>query len=232
MFETCMVESAGQLKSHNRKWTTAGAFLIEGALLAAGVLAALVHTDALNTTPRIASVFIPISTPIVRTEHVPVTGGGGGGQAFVQPIQIPTGIHNDRTGTFVRPGNDPDPSLSANPGLGGPQGVLPALHVTPAAVEPPKRVRVSVMDPAKLLKKVVPTYPRIAGPLHLNTKVLLHAVIAKDGSVQNLEVVSGHPLFNQTALEAVRQWVYRPTYLGGEPVEVETTITVNFIAPQ
>jgi protein TonB len=56
----------------------------------------------------------------------------------------------------------------------------------------------------------------------------MEAEISKDGSVQSLRVISGHPLLNQAALDAVRQWKYRPTLLNGEPVEVLTTITVTF----
>jgi periplasmic protein TonB len=59
--------------------------------------------------------------------------------------------------------------------------------------------------------------------------VVLQAVIGKDGSIQNLKAVSGHPMLIQSALDAVRQWKYRPTYLNGQPVEVDTQITVNFV---
>jgi protein TonB len=60
----------------------------------------------------------------------------------------------------------------------------------------------------------------------------LHALIAKDGTVQQLEVMSGHPLLVQAALDAVKQWRYRPTLLNGEPVEVDTTIDVIFTLNQ
>jgi protein TonB len=60
-------------------------------------------------------------------------------------------------------------------------------------------------------------------------QVLLTAIISKDGSIQDLRVLSGHPLLVQAALDAVRQWRYKPYLLNGEPVEVETTVTVNFI---
>lgn len=69
----------------------------------------------------------------------------------------------------------------------------------------------------------------IARTLHLSGTVRLRAIIATDGSVQNLEVLSGHPILAQAAKDAVRQWRYRPTLLSGVPVEVETYITVNFV---
>jgi protein TonB len=59
--------------------------------------------------------------------------------------------------------------------------------------------------------------------------VQLHAVIARNGSIESLEALSGHPLLVKAALDAVRQWRYRPTLLSGEPVEVETYITVHFV---
>lgn len=81
---------------------------------------------------------------------------------------------------------------------------------------------------AKLIKKVAPQYPKKARKAHVEGTVRLHAIIATDGSVKNLEVVSGDPLLVDAALKAVRQWRYQPTQLDGRPVEVDTTIDVNF----
>jgi periplasmic protein TonB len=71
-------------------------------------------------------------------------------------------------------------------------------------------------------------YPQLARQARVQGVVVLEAVIAKDGSVQSLRVVTGHALLNQAAIDAVREWRYRPTMLNGEPVEVVTTITVTF----
>ena len=71
-------------------------------------------------------------------------------------------------------------------------------------------------------------YPPLARQTRISGTVRLHAIIGKNGSVQQLEVISGHPLLVQAALDAVRQWRYRPTLLNGEPVEVDTTIDVIF----
>ena len=75
-------------------------------------------------------------------------------------------------------------------------------------------------------------YPPLARQTRINGTVRLHAIIAKDGSIQQLEVISGHPLLQQSALDAVRQWRYQPTLLNGEPVEVDTTIDVIFTLNQ
>ena len=81
---------------------------------------------------------------------------------------------------------------------------------------------------ASLINRVQPVYPPLARQTRISGTVRLHAIIGKDGSVQQLEVLSGHPLLVQSALDAVRQWKYRPTLLNNEPVEVDTTIDVIF----
>jgi periplasmic protein TonB len=85
---------------------------------------------------------------------------------------------------------------------------------------------------AALIHKVQPQYPVIARTMHLAGTVCLRAIIATDGTVRQLEVISGNPILANPALQAVRQWRYQPTRLNGEPVEVETFITVNFILSQ
>jgi TonB family protein len=81
---------------------------------------------------------------------------------------------------------------------------------------------------AHLIHKVSPEYPKKARKKHVEGTVRLHAIIAKDGTVTMLEVISGDPLLVDAALKAVRQWRYSPTLLDGRPVEVDTTIDVNF----
>jgi len=81
---------------------------------------------------------------------------------------------------------------------------------------------------ANLINKVDPVYPKDARKEHISGTVRLHLIIAKDGTVQQLEVVSGHPLLVQAAIDAVRQWRYRPTQLNGNPVEVDTTVDIIF----
>ena len=71
-------------------------------------------------------------------------------------------------------------------------------------------------------------YPALAKTAHVSGTVVLHAIIAKDGSIQELQFVSGPPLLMKAAMDAVREWRYRPTLLNGEPVEVDTTIDVVF----
>ena len=85
---------------------------------------------------------------------------------------------------------------------------------------------------AKLLRKVIPEYPVLAKANRISGVVRLIGTIGKDGTIQNLQIVSGHPLLARVAFEAVRQWVYKPTLLNGTPVEVIAPIEVNFTLAQ
>jgi protein TonB len=81
---------------------------------------------------------------------------------------------------------------------------------------------------ARLVHRVDPAYPPLARQTRIAGTVELNGVIGTDGRIRELHVNSGHPFLAPAALEAVRQWVYQPTLLGGDPVEVITTITVVF----
>ena len=79
-----------------------------------------------------------------------------------------------------------------------------------------------------LIHRVEPVYPTLARQTRRVGRVELRAIIATDGTIQSLQVISGDPLFYQSAMEAVRQWRYRPTVLKGEPVEIDTFISVIY----
>jgi protein TonB len=85
---------------------------------------------------------------------------------------------------------------------------------------------------AKLVRQPRPNYPPLAKQARISGVVKLSAVIGKDGTIRELQTISGHPLLVPAALEAVKQWVYQPTLLNGEPVEVQTQIDVNFTLSQ
>jgi periplasmic protein TonB len=84
------------------------------------------------------------------------------------------------------------------------------------------------LDPAMLIHRVEPVYPTLAKQLGRSGRVELKAVIATDGTIQSLQVASGDPLFYQSAMDAVRQWRYTPTELNGQPVEIDTYISVIY----
>ena len=108
-------------------------------------------------------------------------------------------------------------------------GVLSSTPVAIPKAATPQRVRVSQgVSQGLLIHKVQPAYPPLARQARIQGTVVLQALIGKDGAIQNLHVVSGHPMLTGAALDAVKQWRYKPYFLNGEPVEVETTINVNF----
>jgi protein TonB len=122
--------------------------------------------------------------------------------------------------------------------LGGIIGAVAAPQFAPPPPPPPKVVtpkRITIggnVQQAKLVRQPKPVYPPLAKQARISGVVHLAAVISKDGTIQDLKVISGHPLLIPSALEAVKQWVYQPTLLNGEPVEVSTQIDVNFTLSQ
>jgi protein TonB len=82
---------------------------------------------------------------------------------------------------------------------------------------------------ASLIHRVQPAYPAIARFNHISGSVVLHAIIGTDGTIQQLQVESGNAILAAAAVAAVGEWRYRPTLLSGNPVEVDTYITVNFV---
>jgi protein TonB len=96
-------------------------------------------------------------------------------------------------------------------------------------VATPQRVRVSAgVTSGLLVKRIQPNYPPLARQARIQGTVVLHAVISKEGAIENLTLVSGHPMLAPAAIDAVKQWRYKPYLLNGEPVEVDTEVQVNF----
>ncbi len=100
--------------------------------------------------------------------------------------------------------------------------------MVPPAEHKKRVIRPTDIQEALLVHRVQPVYPPLAVHARVEGRVQLHAIIGRDGTVNSLEVISGQPLLVRAALEAVSQWRYRPTLLSGEPVEVETYVTVIF----
>jgi periplasmic protein TonB len=115
-------------------------------------------------------------------------------------------------------------------GLLGGLGAGPVIAAPPPP--PPRQTRIKLggqVQEAKIIARPQPLYPPLARQARIQGNVVLHAIIDRDGRVGELQVVSGHPLLVQSALDAVKNWRYQPTQLNNEPVEVDTTITVTFV---
>jgi TonB family protein len=152
---------------------------------------------------------------------------------FCAPTSIPPTIptHTDASET-----SDTDPIAGGMEGPPGPRGIgeIPLVDTRVPTqpqvwrAETPRKVHVTQIDPAMLTRRIEPIYPTLMKQLGRSGQIQLRAVIGTDGTIQSLQVVSGDPGFYQSALEAVRQWRYRPTVLNGNPVEVDTFITVIY----
>jgi TonB family protein len=107
----------------------------------------------------------------------------------------------------------------------GPRPPQPVID----APSKPAMIRMTTIDPAMLRHRVEPVYPKLAQQIHKEGRVELRAIIGTDGTIRSLQIVSGDPLFYISAREAVEQWLYKPTYLNGQAVEIDTFITVVYV---
>jgi periplasmic protein TonB len=238
-----LVESSVVRKKTNKSWTVTLSFIIQGIIVVVFVLIPLIYTEALPkqllttflvapappppppppaaAAPRIvkpvarliqagkmmAPTVIPKKVEMIKEEEMPpdvgavgVVGGVPGGIAGGSAGGVLGGI------------------------IGGSGGGMP-----PPPKPSQQRVRIGGnVQAAKMVRQIQPLYPQIAKTAHVQGTVILHAIIAKDGSVQELTYISGPALLMRSAMDAVRQWKYQPTLLNGEPVEVDTTISVVF----
>ncbi len=157
---------------------------------------------------------------------------------FVAPTHIPTQVTkvDDINSTdapnvefsSVSSGNNSVMDAVALNGTTAPPPVPQNVTPKPHAPDAPVHVSSGVQE-AKLLNKVVPIYPRLAMQTRQFGKVRLTTIIGKDGHVKNIQVLSGPAFLVPAAIEAVKQWVYRPTLLNGQPVEVIAPVEINFV---
>ena len=144
-----------------------------------------------------------------------------------EPLQPSEGVGDTTSpGLDVLPG-EPGPYATPLVGLPPTGPAAPLDEIKRNAEKRPLKLSEPVVE-AQLISRIEPRYPLLALQTRQSGTVVLHAIIGRDGQINALQVVSGSPFFVQAALDAVRQWRYRPTLLNGEPVEVETTITVLF----
>lgn len=248
MFEEMVVSNAKNKKT-NKPWTVAISMGLQVGFLAVLILIPLIYTEALPKTLMSSILLAPPPPPPPPPPP-----------AAVQVVKVKPVAHLMEAGKLVAPKVIPKdikiikeeeapPDVGAGmvggvPGgvAGGSMGgviggVIGGAGSTSAPPPPPKatpsRMRVGgAVQAARLVNRVQPVYPPLARQTRVNGTVKLHAVIGKNGAVEQLQVVSGHPLLVQSALDAVKQWRYQPTLLNGEPVEVETEIDVIFSLAQ
>jgi TonB family protein len=178
----------------------------------------------------------PIYKPMPTVDSKPPRNAGGSAQGsplrHVPIVPISDGGRHIWRGNPTQPGDEPvaPPNISGVPS--GPAFAFCATCAPTSRPGGPERsgpVRLSGgVSEGYLIHRVEPVYPHIAVVTGTGGEVRLHAIISKDGVIERLTLISGHPLLARAAMEAVQQWRYRPYLLNKEPVEVETFITVNF----
>ncbi|MGC2696785.1 MAG: TonB family protein [Candidatus Angelobacter sp.] len=235
MFEDSLMESGGKIRT-NQKWTGLISTMVQLALVGFLVLVPLIFTEALPkgqlTTWLVAPPPPPPPPPPAapQIQHVQKVSEIVDG-ALRTPSKIPKKIQ------MIKEEEAP-PSTGVTGGVmggvpggsaGGVIGGIIGSAAPPPKVAAPQKLRVS-SGVAEGLKThdVQPTYPQMARIAHIQGDVTLQATISKTGGIENLRAVSGHPILIQAAMDAVRQWKYKPYILNGEPVEVETTVQVKF----
>lgn len=237
MFEDSVLENRIARK---RRWTTLVSFALECAGIAILVLIPLFYTEALPNLNIMSRVEPP---PAPAPPHVdvittireePRNRSEFFNNVLIEPQRIP-----DRTNILVDKAEPVDSGVGDTIGIPGGTGpnspgnrvitdmLRPTIATLPT-LKSPTIIRRSHLDEGQIIRRVQPVYPAIARESRTQGAVVLEALIGKDGHIERLNLISGHPLLVRAAIDAVQQWRYRPYVLNGSPVEVQTTITVNF----
>jgi protein TonB len=246
MFEDCLLESSGRPRKRSF-WTTAASFALQFLIVGLLFLVPLFYTKTLSTPEEVTTLVYAPPPPPAAAPH----------RVTVAPVKVQKTPDPDtarlRTPTAIpkqvitpKTEEAPPPVAGAVGGVVGEipggvpggvlGGVLGGTGTGPAVPKPPEpepdspqKIRVSSgVAQGNLIRDVRPQYPPLARQARIQGVVVLLAVIGKDGSVQDVHVKSGSPLLAQAAMEAVKQWRYRPYLLNGQPVEVDTQININF----
>jgi protein TonB len=254
MFEQTFVE--GKTKT---TWTVLVAFIAQIVFMIVAIIVPMIYFEVLPKTTLQSFLVAPppppppppppsAPAPVKIVKVIPRQFDAG---KLMAPKVVPKEIATIKEEELPPPssgvagvvGGVPGGVAGGTPGgvLGGIIGSVPSAALPPPPPPPPaekkpvtpKRITIGGnVQQAKLVRQPKPNYPPLAKQARISGVVHLAAIISKDGTIQDLKVIGGHPLLIPAALEAVKQWVYQPTLLNGEPVEVSTQIDVNFTLSQ
>jgi len=240
MFADSLLESSWAHRSR-RGWTTLTSFGVQA------VVVLLLMLIPILTTVGLPIVRTTVTTPITmgrRPDPGPAHAAQAARTTSVQVVPYSGRIMAPgRIPRTIPRGGDPEPiGPVGDPGLANlPIGSGPGLPIPftgegsrPVELPPPPKAvvrefKTSKMLQGSLIRRVEPVYPPLAKAARIQGSVLLAAVISREGTIENLRTMSGHPMLVPAAISAVSQWRYRPYILNGEAIEVETQITVNFV---
>jgi len=237
MFADSLLEPSWAQYSR-RSWTTLTSFGLQAVLIGSLLLVSLLGGVGMPMART-------VSTPVIMGRSDPgpaprVQGSRNTGMRLVPyagpimaPTRVPTGIPVGAP-TAEPVGGGCDQNCLTNLPIGTTGGIaIPIIGIRPimptAPIASRPTFRTSRMLQGMLVHKVEPVYPPMAKIAHVQGAVVLAAIISKEGTIEHLQLMSGHPLLVPAAIDAVSRWRYKPYILNGEVIEVETQITVNFI---
>jgi periplasmic protein TonB len=235
MFEDSLIDSSGRIKTQSKYYTVVG-ILLNTAVLATMILVPLVYPEAL---PRqaMSTLLIAPPPPLQKPEPQPAQSREPKVKAvseifensLVAPRIIPTHPRMIASDEALLSPAITGMGEGSGDGIKAMTTILNNSAARPVIGQAARKTTVSsgVMQ-GYVLSRVTPIYPAIARAAHISGTVVMQATISKTGSIVNLHVLSGPPMLQQSAMEAVRNWRYKPYLLNGEPVEVETEINVIF----
>lgn len=252
MFEQSLVDASGAHRA--RPWAVPAA--AGGQMLLVGIALAipLIYTEMMPAI-RLVTPVVPFKAVAPMPERVVEHRAAAGPQRTSSPVRVMTFERLTRRAldtagqVIVDPGLEPLPPGERAGGFmegvpGGLSGPVTPVAPPPEPRKPDPPKKESAPPPTKLvtvggdvkqpqlISYVKPVYPPLARQARIQGQVRIAAILARDGAVTSMQLVSGHPLLVQAALDAVRLWRYRPTQLNGQPVEVAMTIDVNFTLSQ
>ena len=238
IFSGSLLQSSSDQR-FRRSWTTLSSFGLQVLAMGLLLMLPLVRPGRIPLLHRLAT---PISLGQPMPEAAPahaqaspsaITSSNMLNNRLMQPTRIPSTIAQISDDAPPQPfglvgsGDSPAGVQGLPSGIAGGGGeVKPVLSTPPPA--PAHPVRISHMSVGSLIYQTQPVYPPIARTAHVEGPVVLAALISREGTIENLHVITGHPMLVRAAVDAVSQWRYRPYVLNNEAVEVETQITVNF----
>jgi len=253
MFEQTFVEGTGKT---NKSWTVMVSFVGQIILIVIAVILPLIYTEVLPATTLQSFLVAPppppppppppaAAPPVKVVKVIPRQFDAG---RLMAPKSVPKEI------AVIKEDELPPPSSGVTGVVGGvgsgvaggtvggvlggiiggiPSAAPPPPPPPPVKAAAPQRIKVGGnVQSAMIIRKTPPIYPQLAKSARVSGVVHLAAVIAKDGTIQELHSLGGPALLIQAAMDAVKTWIYKPTMLNGEPVQVETTIDVNFTLNQ